>query len=310
MLEKYGFVYIWRDRKHKRYYIGSHWGTEDDGYICSSRWMRNSYRRRPEDFKRKTISKNLKSVRETFVEEQKWISLIKEFELGVRYYNRTRNVIHGDGVDRKGISEQTREKMRQAKLGTSNIHKGKSLEELHGIEKAQLIRSKLQESHLGQEAWNKDKKFSEERLIEHGKIRRKSSVWSMEISEIKKLYCDDELSVIEIAKTINCSPASIRKFMIVNDIPRRDDKSRYTEKYKNKIKGQGKGRVLSLDQHLKILKIDMILLEKMLALILEDKLSYQKIADQCGVIKNKVAKMSRNRERFVSYFPANHFNDK
>ena len=25
MSEKYGFVYIWHDRKHKRYYIGSHW---------------------------------------------------------------------------------------------------------------------------------------------------------------------------------------------------------------------------------------------------------------------------------------------
>lgn len=29
--EKYGFVYIWRDRKYNRYYIGCHWGREDDG---------------------------------------------------------------------------------------------------------------------------------------------------------------------------------------------------------------------------------------------------------------------------------------
>ena len=35
-MEKYGFVYIWFDRKHKRYYIGCHWGHEDDGYVCSS----------------------------------------------------------------------------------------------------------------------------------------------------------------------------------------------------------------------------------------------------------------------------------
>ena len=35
---KYGFVYIWYDRKHHRYYIGCHWGTIDDGYICSSNW--------------------------------------------------------------------------------------------------------------------------------------------------------------------------------------------------------------------------------------------------------------------------------
>ena len=29
-MEKHGFVYIWFDRKHRRFYIGSHWGTEDD----------------------------------------------------------------------------------------------------------------------------------------------------------------------------------------------------------------------------------------------------------------------------------------
>ena len=52
----YGFVYIWRDKKHNRFYIGSHWGTIDDGYVCSSTWMKRSYLRRPGDFKRKIIS--------------------------------------------------------------------------------------------------------------------------------------------------------------------------------------------------------------------------------------------------------------
>ncbi len=32
MKQKYGFIYLWRDRKHNRYYLGSHWGSEDDGY--------------------------------------------------------------------------------------------------------------------------------------------------------------------------------------------------------------------------------------------------------------------------------------
>ena len=40
MQEKYGFIYIWYDRKHQRYYLGRHWGTENDGYICSSNKMR------------------------------------------------------------------------------------------------------------------------------------------------------------------------------------------------------------------------------------------------------------------------------
>lgn len=86
MQEKYGFIYIWRDNKKNKYYLGSHWGTETDGYICSSTWMRNAYNRRPQDFKRKIIEilyerKNIRDI------EEKWLSLIKEEELGKKYYN-------------------------------------------------------------------------------------------------------------------------------------------------------------------------------------------------------------------------------
>jgi hypothetical protein len=87
-MEKYGFVYIWRDRKHNRYYIGSHWGTEDDGYICSSRMMRQAYRRRPEDFKRKILERIYDKNRQKLYDvELKWLSFIKEEEIKTRYYN-------------------------------------------------------------------------------------------------------------------------------------------------------------------------------------------------------------------------------
>ena len=56
IMEKCGFVYIWFDKKKKRYYIGCHWGHVDDKYICSSTWMRNSYSRRKQDFKKKILS--------------------------------------------------------------------------------------------------------------------------------------------------------------------------------------------------------------------------------------------------------------
>lgn len=85
-MEKHGFIYFWYDKKRKMYYIGSHWGTENDGYICSSNRMRDAYRRRPNDFKRKIIVKNIK--RNVLLdEEHKWLSLIKDEELGKKYYN-------------------------------------------------------------------------------------------------------------------------------------------------------------------------------------------------------------------------------
>lgn len=88
--EKFGFIYIWFDKKNKRYYVGSHWGTFNDGYVCSSRWMRNSYKRRPEDFRRRILS-TIDDRSKLLLEEFKWLSLIKKSELGERYYNLQNN---------------------------------------------------------------------------------------------------------------------------------------------------------------------------------------------------------------------------
>ncbi|NBW12462.1 MAG: hypothetical protein EBR82_30965 [Caulobacteraceae bacterium] len=90
-MEKYGFVYIWMDRKHKRFYIGCHWGTQDDGYICSSNWMRRSYKRRPNDFKRRILEKVV-SRDQLLIAEGKWLYLIPNEELGKKYYNLTNHV--------------------------------------------------------------------------------------------------------------------------------------------------------------------------------------------------------------------------
>ena len=77
MSEKYGFVYIWFDRYRKMFYIGSHWGQENDGYICSSNWMRMSYQRRPKDFRRRIISRIYTSHKDLLIEEERWLMINK-----------------------------------------------------------------------------------------------------------------------------------------------------------------------------------------------------------------------------------------
>lgn len=129
--EKYGFVYIWRDRKNNRFYIGCHWGTPDDGYICSSTWMRNAYRRRPQDFKRRILTKIFTSRRHLLIEEQKWLNLVKKEELGKRYYNFQKQVTDnpwwGNPNSKKTVGErisqtlskpEVREKRRQSMIQT------------------------------------------------------------------------------------------------------------------------------------------------------------------------------------------------
>lgn len=86
-MEKYGFVYIWFDSRRKMYYVGCHWGVETDGYVCSSNRMRDAFRRRPQDFKRRILKSNMPSIQEMFEEEQRYFNMIKSEEIGKRYYN-------------------------------------------------------------------------------------------------------------------------------------------------------------------------------------------------------------------------------
>lgn len=82
-----GFVYIWRDKKYNKYYVGSHWGTEDDGYVCSSQNMRVNRKHRLNDFKRRILSRVTTNRDDLLKEEQRWIDMIKSEEFGHKYYN-------------------------------------------------------------------------------------------------------------------------------------------------------------------------------------------------------------------------------
>lgn len=128
---EYGFVYIWRDRKHNRFYIGCHWGREDDGYICSSDWMRHAYKRRPQDFKRRILKRIDTNRRNLLKEEQKWLNLVKKEELGKSYYNFQKQVTDnpwwGNQDSKKTVGErisqtlakpEIREKRRQSMIQT------------------------------------------------------------------------------------------------------------------------------------------------------------------------------------------------
>ena len=130
-----GFVYIWFDRKHRRYYVGCHWGSIDDGYICSSSWMKRAYKHRYKDFKRRILKIITTTRKDLFDEEQRYLHMIKDEELGKRYYNiRKKGDYHWanseekvllvrekisktkTGVKTGPISEEKREKLRQAAL--------------------------------------------------------------------------------------------------------------------------------------------------------------------------------------------------
>ena len=80
-----GFIYLWHDKARSMFYIGSHTGTPDDGYKCSSKWLNGEIRYRPTEFRRKIIK--FLPIEQLKMEEYRLIKMIKPDEYGKKYYN-------------------------------------------------------------------------------------------------------------------------------------------------------------------------------------------------------------------------------
>lgn len=192
--ENYGFVYIWRDRKHKRYYIGSHWGTIDDGYICSSSWMLKAYKLRPEDFKRRIISYVYTNRVDLLNEEKRWLDMIRDEELAtkntttesrkkIRYYNFTKVMKNPWHSTPNGVSV-IGEKISKAKKGKSVPC---SPEKAKAISEAKKKKFAEKEEALGY-------KFSSEhraKMSENSKGRKHTEEWKRQNSERMKQQWSD-----------------------------------------------------------------------------------------------------------------------
>lgn len=169
--DRTGFVYIWYDKKRKMYYIGCHLGLENDGYICSSNRMRDAFRRRPQDFKRRILKRNI-SRKDLLAEEYKWLQLIPDEELGKTYYN-TSNRHFGHWIttkDKSGKnhpmfgkkqSDEARRKMSENRIWTEE--QKQHLRELALIQfSCPENRKKAGEKNKGKLPWISGKKHSDE----------------------------------------------------------------------------------------------------------------------------------------------------
>jgi len=92
-----GFIYIWFDAEAKKYYIGSHKGTIEDGYRGSGLFFKKAYSKRPEKFKRRILE--YVHEKENIIErENYWLSMIDPKDLGKKYYNLKKVAAGGDIV--------------------------------------------------------------------------------------------------------------------------------------------------------------------------------------------------------------------
>jgi hypothetical protein len=86
--ENTAFVYIWYNKVKRMFYIGKHYGSVNDGYVCSSKMMLIDYNRNPDHFKRRILGYvNEIDGNQSLQAELKWLSLIPDEQLGKKYYN-------------------------------------------------------------------------------------------------------------------------------------------------------------------------------------------------------------------------------
>ncbi len=118
---KDSFVYCWTDKATNKLYIGSHKGTIDDGYICSSKLMLQEYKTRSQDFSRQIIAEGQhEDIRKL---EEKLLD-----SLNVKHDPLFYNQHNGNGkFYLKGQSNISRKKISLAKMGNKNPMFGKKV---------------------------------------------------------------------------------------------------------------------------------------------------------------------------------------
>lgn len=108
--EAIGFVYRWHDSSNGMYYIGSHKGSPDDGYLCSSKYMKRAYKKRP-----KCFSREIMYIGKDFVELEDLILRTLDVSKDKKSYNLMSFASFNiSGIKRK---DETKRKQSDAKIG-------------------------------------------------------------------------------------------------------------------------------------------------------------------------------------------------
>jgi len=120
------FVYCWTDKSTNKLYIGSHKGSIEDGYVCSSKYMLEEYKKRPNDFTRQIIAQgNIPDIRKL---EAKILKSV-DAKVNEEFYNRHNN----DGFYFDGWSSNTMTEEHKKNIGKANKGRKISLEHAHKL---------------------------------------------------------------------------------------------------------------------------------------------------------------------------------
>ena len=159
-----GFVYRWYDSSNGMYYVGSHKGTVDDGYIGSGKRFSRAYSKRPECFTREIFY-----VGEDYRELEEFILDTIDAKSNPAYYNLINGSFNckfskeqrekiSNSLRGKKASKESREKMSASRTGEKNHFYGRT----HSEETRRKISEANKGNYIGDEAmqhaWSASKK--------------------------------------------------------------------------------------------------------------------------------------------------------
>jgi hypothetical protein len=153
------FVYCWTDTANQKLYVGSHKGKIDDGYICSSKIMKEEYVKRPNDFVRQIVATGkLIDIRKL---ESKILQSVNA-RTDSNFYNKHENDgFYFDGWKKGEMSLEHRKKLSDAasrRIRTDDhiekLHEGRKNSKNSAEHKAALIASRVGSKHT-EESKNK-----------------------------------------------------------------------------------------------------------------------------------------------------------
>ena len=133
-----GFVYRWTDTSNGMYYIGSHKGTPDDGYIGSGKFFKRAYNKRKDCFVREVLytGDHYRELEEFILEELDAANDKESYNLkngaigGATRTGMKNSKEHtakvAEGNRGKKLSKETREKIRQSRIGTKHSDEAKA----------------------------------------------------------------------------------------------------------------------------------------------------------------------------------------
>ena len=203
------FIYQWIDIKSNKFYIGSHYGSINDGYLFGGIDIKKEYKERPNDFKREILSYHLVSEYSEIRKIEKEYLIKNDVENNDFFYNRTNQSYGGyhkksverrlNDIDENGLNHFQRSSLKMVKTRKENgSYKTSKVKEY--ITKNDImsdIKNKISKTLMGRKWINKDgeiKYVNEEEFVRYLKDGWSDGLkYNISYDECKRIAIDNNI---------------------------------------------------------------------------------------------------------------------